>query len=49
MKGMATAVGASAPLASNRLRTGDPQDGEMASKLLEIAVGRDERGLIQGS
>ncbi len=49
MKGMATAAGASAPLASNRLRAGNPQDREMASKLLKIAVGRDERGLIQDS
>ena len=49
MQGMATVAGASAPLASNRLRAGDPQDGEVASKLLEIAVGRDKCGLIQGS
>jgi hypothetical protein len=36
-------------LAPNRLRAGDPQDGEMASELRKIAVGRDEGSLIQGS
>ena len=38
-----------AALAPNRLRAGDPQNRKLASEFLEIAVGRDERGLIQGS
>ena len=43
------AAGGWATLAPQRLRAGDPQEGEMASKLLEIAIGSDERGLIESS